>query len=53
MIVILKVNPAGYSGNLQEFPTAPRCAICQSEDVCFLTGINYTVWQPKSHYGYL
>jgi len=53
MIVILKMNPAAYSGKLQGFPTAPRCAICRSDVVCLLTGINYAVRPPKSHDCYL
>jgi hypothetical protein len=53
MIVILKMNPAADSGKLQGFHTAPRCAICRSEVVCLLTGINYAVRPPKSHDCYL
>jgi len=47
MIVILKMNPAVYSGVLQEFPSAPRCAICRSDVVYSLTGMNFTVRPPK------
>jgi len=53
MIIILKMNPAAYSSKLQGLPTAPRCAICRSDVVCLLTGINYTVRRPKSHNCYL
>jgi hypothetical protein len=53
MIVIHKMNPAAYSGKLQGFHTAPRCAICRSDVVCLLTGINYAVRPPKLQDGYL
>jgi hypothetical protein len=53
MIIRLKMNPAVYSGKLQGFPTAPRCAIIPSDVVCFLSGINYALRPPKSHECYL
>jgi hypothetical protein len=53
MIIILKMNPAAYSGKLQGFPTAPRCAICWSDVVCLVTGITSAVRPSKLHGCYL
>ena len=46
---ILKINPVAYGCKLQGFPTVPQFAISRSDDVCVFTGINWSVWQPKSH----
>jgi len=40
MIVMLKMNPAEYSCNLQGFPTAPQFAKSWSDVICFITRIN-------------
>jgi hypothetical protein len=51
MIIILNKNPPQYSFKLQEFPTALRFAISQSDVVWLLAGIHCSARKPKSHDG--
>jgi hypothetical protein len=43
MIDIPKQNPDKYDYRLQEFPTAWRFAICESDVVWLLTVLDYSV----------
>jgi hypothetical protein len=38
--ILLKMNPTAYGCKLQAFPTTPQFAICQSDVVFVITGIN-------------
>jgi len=48
LLVLLRLNPVGYSCNLQRITGVRWFAVCQSDDDCSFPEIYYAEWQLKS-----